>query len=81
VFGEVEAGQESIGEFFLRYNEVISELTQSSNFYRAYEIPGKFTPIEREAFIEENQSGIEDLDTNTPENNNFINRFMRYLHN
>jgi hypothetical protein len=81
VFAEVQSGEQSIGEFFIVYNQVISELVQSSNFYRAAEIPGKFTNIEREAFAEENKSGIVDLNTSTPENSNFINKFMRYLHN
>jgi hypothetical protein len=56
-------------------------LVQSSNFYRASEIPGKFTSVEREANIQEKQSGVTDLNAEIAENSNFINKLMKALHN
>lgn len=79
-YGEVDSGNESIGDFFEHYDVLLSELVHSSNFYRAPQIAGKLSYVEQESLRDDGSTGIEDLETNTPENNNFVNRFMKMIH-
>lgn len=55
-------------------------LKEESNFFRAAEIPGDYSEIEKEALRENDVVGIKDLDSDRPENNSVINKFMKMIH-
>lgn len=70
----------SIGEFFEHYNTLVWLLKEESNWFRAPEIAGDYSPLELEALQGKEVVGIKDLAEERPENGNVINKFMKLIH-
>lgn len=70
----------SIGEFFEHYNTLLWLLKEESNWFRAPEIPGDYSALEREALVTKEIVGIKDLKSDRPENDNIINKFLKLIH-
>ena len=70
----------SIGEFFEHYNTCLWLCKEESNWFRSPEIPGDYSELEKEALRKDEIVGIKDFLTDRPENQSFINKFMKLVH-
>ena len=72
----------TISDFVNKYNADIEFCILASNYGFAAEIDQAESPLEKHLKEQQavNRSGIKELENLEPEHNNFINRFLAYIH-
>lgn len=80
VFNGHHIEEQTIGHFVHVYSLVTWLLKEESNNFRAREVLGDFSPLEKDLYLKDKVVGVSDLERDLSVNHSMPNRFMRWLH-